>query len=89
MQADERYEDLLLCRVCGLEYATPPWGPELVYEYCDCCGVQFSYEDATPDGARHYREHWLAKGARWSKPELRPPSWDVNEQLARLPEAFR
>jgi hypothetical protein len=85
----ERREDLLVCRVCGLAYDEPPWGPELVYEYCDCCGVQFSYEDALPDGARAFREKWLAGGARWAKPERRPEPWDRESQLGQIPDEFR
>ena len=86
---EDRYEDLRVCRVCGLEYPVPPWGPELVSEFCDCCGVQCSYGDAAPDAARHHREQWLASGAEWFHPEGRPRDWNLERQLTQLPEVFR
>jgi hypothetical protein len=84
-----RLKDLLICRVCGLKYDAPPWGPQLVYEFCDCCGVQFSYEDASPGSARSRRQEWLEGGAEWFKPEKRPAGWTAKAQLAQLPAELR
>ena len=28
---------------------------------CDCCGVEFGYEDATPEAAGACRRSWLAR----------------------------
>jgi hypothetical protein len=85
----ERREDLMVCRVCGLKYDEPPWGAKLVFEYCDCCGVQFSYGDATLTGIRAWREDWLAQGAAWFKPERGPQPWNREAQLAQVPDEFR
>jgi hypothetical protein len=38
------------CRVCGLDQQSPPWGVDgksPTYAICDCCGVEFGYEDST------------------------------------------
>jgi hypothetical protein len=88
MNDDDRYT-LRMCRVCGLEYDEPTWGATYVYEYCYCCGVQFSYGDATPDAARKWRDRWLAEGAPWTDSERRPNDWDVDKQTARVPEGWR
>ena len=84
--------DLHRCRVCGLFLEDPPWGYDEktpLYEYCPCCGVEFGYQDATPIGARAYREEWLAAGAKWDEPTMRPASWSASEQLRFVPEEFR
>ena len=38
------------CRVCGLCYEDQQWGVDgasPTYEFCDCCGVEFGYDDST------------------------------------------
>jgi hypothetical protein len=65
------------------------WGADLVFEYCDCCGVQFSYGDATPDAARSWRRTWLREGAEWFHPERRPHAWNLEQQLEHVPADFR
>jgi hypothetical protein len=80
------------CRVCGWLHAEPPWGLDgrtPLFEYCPCCGVEVGYQDATPVGARRFREQWLSKGAPWSEPEQRPADWNIDEQLKRAPAEFR
>ena len=79
------------CRVCGLLLEEPPWGLDgrtPLFNFCPCCGVEFGYQDATPLGARRFREAWLASGAQWEDPQLRPAIWDVLEQLRNVPKDF-
>jgi len=85
-------DDLSRCRVCGLELDEPPWGLDgktPLFEHCSCCGVEFGYQDATPAGARKFREAWVASGAVWDEPARKPAVWSVEVQLAKLPEGFR
>jgi len=80
------------CRVCGLRHDDPPWGVDgrtPLFELCDCCGVEFGYQDSTPVGAKRFRDAWLTAGAAWYKPAGRPPGWQLEAQLRDLPEAFR
>jgi hypothetical protein len=84
--------DVYHCRVCGLRLDDPPWGFDgktPLFEYCPCCGVEFGYQDATPIGARKYREGWLSGGAAWDQPTEKLVRWDPAEQLRHVPEAFR
>jgi hypothetical protein len=85
-------DDFMRCRVCGLELREPPWGFDgttPLYDYCPCCGVEFGYQDATPAGARRFREAWVASGAEWAGPDERPTGWDLGAQLEHVPAAFR
>ena len=80
------------CRVCGLYLEEPPWGSDgstPLFEHCPCCGVEFGYQDATAQGARAYREAWLANGANWDEPHAKPTPWDVAAQLQCIPPEFR
>ncbi|WP_211263927.1 hypothetical protein [Streptosporangium amethystogenes] len=51
------------------------------FEICPCCGVEFGYEDATPQAVSAHRRDWLAAGATWSAPSREPPGWDLERQL--------
>jgi hypothetical protein len=80
------------CRVCGLLQPEPPWGSggkTPSFDICDCCGVEFGYEDATPAAVARYRAEWLGQGAPWFAPESRPKDWNVDEQLKSVPDGFR
>ena len=73
------------CRVCGLRQPIAPWGKDdktPTFEICDCCGVEFGYEDATPEAISRYRSVWVAKGFEWFNKKRRPKGWSVAEQLA-------
>lgn len=59
-------KELFLCRVCGLEQDDTPWGEDgktASFNICDCCGVDFGYQDAKLTGIKKYRERWLSQGA--------------------------
>ena len=71
---------------------SPPWGPDgrtLLFEYCPCCGVEWGYPDATPEGARTFRKKWLESGGEWDQPDQRPPDWVREQQMAHIPSEFR
>jgi len=79
--------NIFACRVCGLEAGDPPWGEDgdsPTFDICDCCGVEFGYGDASAVGIARWRDRWIAAGAQWTRPELRPPGWSLEDQLKRL-----
>jgi hypothetical protein len=85
-------DSLFHCRVCGLRQADPPWGDDgrtPNFQICDCCGVEFGYEDVSPASVKSARSTWLAKGAPWFNPKARPLIWDVGKQMEAIPEAFK
>lgn len=58
-------KEIRYCRVCGLKYEEPPWGFDgktPSFEICQCCGVEFGYEDATVVGVNRYRKKWISSG---------------------------
>jgi len=72
------------CRVCGLRYDEPPWGPdgtEASFDLCVCCGVQFGYGDHTKTLLDRARRDWLRAGAEWSFGKLKPENWSLRAQL--------
>ena len=80
------------CRVCGYEAEDAPWGLDGVnptFEICPSCGVEYGYEDATPAGARRYRERWLATGGNWSDRTIPGDGLDVQQRLQRVPKTYR
>lgn len=79
------------CRVCGMRHMEPPWGVDgksPSRDICECCGVEHGYEDSNLDAIRAYREKWLAQGAKWLDPKMRPESWSAEEQLKKVPPQF-
>ncbi|MEZ4372262.1 MAG: hypothetical protein R3B07_15660 [Polyangiaceae bacterium] len=84
---DERFA----CRVCGLHCADPPWGADgqcPTFDICDCCGVQFGYEDSLPASARRYRDAWLRNSCEWFRAKSKPEDWSWERQQARVPRQF-
>lgn len=80
---DERW----YCRVCGLRQDSRPWGEDgktPSFEVCDCCGVEFGYEDSSPKAADAYRQAWLARGAPWFHDAAKPPGWALEKQLSAM-----
>jgi hypothetical protein len=85
-------EELYRCRVCGLWQDEPPWdldGKCPTYTFCPCCGVEFGYGDCTLAAARTWREKWLAGGAKWDNPKMKPDDWNPDIQLEQLPTAYK
>lgn len=80
------------CRVCGFRLDEPPWGDDGAspqYDICPCCGCESGYWDCTPEAARMNRQKWLAAGAKWFHPEKTPEGWNLEQQLACIPERYR
>jgi hypothetical protein len=85
------HNDLFHCRVCGLRLEEPPWGEDgrtPLFDICPCCGVEFGYGDASLKGVKAHRGRWLEQGAPWSIPKQRPADWNLDEQLAQIPQAY-
>lgn len=83
---------LYACRVCGLLQVEPPWGEDRKtpnFEICDCCGVEFGYEDCSVETARLARERWKAQGFRWHEPTITPQDWSLEKQLQQIPIHFQ
>ena len=83
--------ELYICRICGAEQSDPPWGDDgesPTYDICDCCGVEFGYEDATLLGIKKYRAKWLDGGAEWIHKKSKPESWSIDEQFLRIPVKY-
>ena len=77
-----------ICPVCGYpQLEKPAWEFETgipSFDICPCCGCEFGYHDATPEARNNYRRNWIKQGAIWFRPELRPTSWNLREQLRRI-----
>jgi hypothetical protein len=89
MNEQEIALNLLKCRVCGLIQDEFPWGEDgknSSFDICHCCGVEFGYEDATSTAVQRYRANWLAQGGCWKYPTYKPDNWDLQSQLAGIPE---
>jgi hypothetical protein len=85
-------DELYTCRICGLHRDEPPWGPDGVsptFEICDCCGVEFGYEDSTLDGVKRYRQEWVSGGCEWFVPKAKPDGWTWEQQKGNVPKRFR
>lgn len=52
---------------------------------CACCGCEFGYEDAVPEGVASHRRRWIEAGHPWFSPGDKPSAWSVEEQLAHVP----
>lgn len=79
------------CRVCGFIHSSPPWGIDNqspTFEICDCCGVEFGYEDSTPQSIKDYREKWIKQGTPWFNKKIKPENWSIEEQLSKIPKEF-
>jgi len=86
------------CRVCGLFNGKDfqgndyfPWGKDgnsPSYDICECCGVEFGYEDCSTEGAKAFRDRWIKNGATWYCPEYKPKNWSLEEQLEHIPKKY-
>ncbi|WP_244269261.1 hypothetical protein [Pantoea septica] len=83
--------EFYICRACGAEQLDAPWGDDgesPTYDICDCCGIEFGYEDSTLEGVKKYRTKWLGDGAKWHNKKTEPENWSVIEQLSSIPEKY-
>jgi len=77
------------CHVCGFSLGPDaPWGEDGLnptFIICDCCGVEFGYEDHLSTGVKRHRDQWLSSGAAWHNPKAKPPAWSLDQQLNQIP----
>lgn len=76
-----------MCGVCGRCHEDLPWGDDgntPTFNICECCGVEFGYEDATPQGIERLREAWINNGAPWLNLSKRPHGWNLSAQLGQI-----
>ena len=82
-------EEKYICPVCG--YDRLEEYPDLSYEICPCCGVEYGFDDFDFENLTFdtVRNKWLSEGAKWFMKKEKPKNWDLEEQLKnlRLPEA--
>ena len=78
------------CHVCGVDLGSfAPWGDDGMspsFVICDCCGVEYGYEDCRASGVIAARERWVTGGFQWHYPKLRPVDWVAADQLANIPQ---
>jgi hypothetical protein len=85
-------KNIFSCRVCGYISSEPPYGEDgnsPTFDYCACCGVEYGYQDVTPESTRWFRKKWVDGGYIWDEPKLRPMNWDLEEQLKNVSEEFQ
>jgi hypothetical protein len=76
------------CTCCGLyfdEYF--PWGENGEYstfDICDCCGIEFGYEDWCKESLFEYRTEWIKSGANWFTQKSKPDDWSLKDQLRKI-----
>lgn len=84
--------ELFICRVCGLIQPDMPWGEsgdDPSHDICDCCGIEFGYEDFTLTTIQKKRELWIKSGAKWWNNKFKPDNWDLEKQLENIPLRFK
>ena len=80
------------CRVCGYLLNFFPWGlydNQPSFELCPCCGVQFGVMDETFVLIQQEREEWLSSGTPWFDLSKKPVNWDLETQLAQIPNHYK
>lgn len=84
-------ESTKFCRVCGLEQPYPQYGEDgcsPTFEICECCGVEFGYEDTTAVGVKRFRHAWELNGRKWFEPDKMPENWSWEKQKLKIPYDF-
>ncbi|MFI1176832.1 hypothetical protein [Streptomyces melanogenes] len=79
------------CRICGFDADWPVFDAYGVPQYviCPCCYNESGIGDDTVSQVRELRGYWVASGAQWHEPKLRPSDWDLLKQLANIPPQWR
>ena len=57
-----------ICPVCGFSYLEEQPRDENgrpSFDICDCCGIEFGYEDCTEENIIKYRNEWIESGGEW------------------------
>lgn len=76
-----------VCLVCGYPGLEEP--PRLEngmpsFDICECCGVQFGYEDCTEERILEYRKKWIKSEGEWFSKESKPDNWSMKQQLKNI-----
>lgn len=79
-----------ICKICG--WPLPKYEPDpilfTVGDICVCCGSHFGLDDKILKHVRARRQRWLNAGAEWIISEEKPEDWNLEEQLANIPEGW-
>ncbi|MET9497603.1 hypothetical protein [Streptomyces sp. NPDC006552] len=85
-----------ICRVCGFLGEIFWSNGEPTGVTCPCCGSESGVDDLGRPGdwnsmtlIRTSRGYWIANGAQWVNPELRPAGWTVLRQISEIPVDWR
>jgi hypothetical protein len=77
-----------ICPVCGYpDLEEPAWDINTgspSFDICPCCGCEYGYEDAKPEGKMRHLQKWVKSGANWFESDLKPANWNLREQLLRV-----
>ncbi|GGZ30349.1 hypothetical protein [Streptomyces nitrosporeus] len=79
------------CRICGHDDGVPVFDAYGVPQYviCPCCYNESGIGDDNVSQVRELRGYWVANGAQWHEPKLRPADWDLLKQVANIPPDWR
>jgi len=83
-----------ICRICGYDDGSIRWELEYGKLYasfiiCQCCGAEAGYQDCIISAIRKKRESWLSNDGIWRYPKSKPKNWDLEKQLAQIPEEYQ
>jgi hypothetical protein len=83
-----------ICRICGYDDGSIRWELENdklypSYFICECCESEAGYYDCIISAIRSKRESWFNNGAQWRYPKSKPADWDLEKQLAKIPEEYK
>ena len=89
MNNNQEYD---FCRICGKKQDELIWGEDdqsPTFNICDCCGVEFGYEDSNLEAIRTFRRKWLEEGNKWWNLKAKPKNWSLNAQMKNIPKKYR
>lgn len=78
------------CHVCGAPLGDfAPWGEDGLsptHGICDCCGVEYGYEDYNLSSLITFKANWLSSGGQWKNPKAKPMGLSLERQLQCVPD---
>lgn len=75
------------CPVCGypdLEEPPRDGNGRPSFDICDCCGIEFGYEDCTEENIIKYRKKWIESDGEWFSKDSKPNNWNMEQQLKNI-----
>lgn len=82
---EKDFQKIKVCRICGsVDEGYFPWGIDgksPTYDICDCCNVEFGYEDSHLVSIRYFRQHWM-------KSEKFLSDLKYQKRLENIPQEF-